>query len=45
LSRGPLRPERPGGIFACGSYSTMDMLRPDQLSLCREQQHHAATKH
>jgi hypothetical protein len=37
--------ERPGGIYACDTYLPVDMLRPDQLSLHRELQHHAATKY
>ena len=37
--------ERPGAIFACDTYLSVDMLRPEQLSLYNEMQHHAATKY
>jgi len=37
--------ERPGAIFACDTYLSVDMLRPDQLRLYSEMQHHAATKY
>ncbi len=37
--------ERPGAIFAGDTYLSVDMLRPDQLPLYNEMQHHAATKY
>lgn len=37
--------ERPGAIFACDTYLSVYMLRPEQLELHRLLQYQAATKH